>query len=201
MLFINPFLLLHLSISNPLDISSIHKARKFCIFTSFTTQWKQFIYLILFFSSVHHWKFLSCKNVFLPMQSEILLHKTRTCSYPCGGDCIGSEVKFRFFCGWLIVKLLFRMILPSLARRLAKGTAGGLTDRQGPFSLVWRRNWRDHCLHSTALRVRGCLSQLQWRMEWAWQSVHEGSLSPTPLSFTTSPKNVIEKLMSFEWLI
>lgn len=59
------------------------------------------------------------------------------------------------------------MVLPTLARRLAKGTAGGLTERQGPFSLDWRSNWTEHCLHSTPLRFRGCLPQLQCSMEWA----------------------------------
>lgn len=117
MLFIHPFLLSHLrSISNHLDISSIHKARKCCISTSFTTWWKTFIYFILFFWSVYHCKFLSWNSVFLPMQSEVLLQKTRTCAYLCRGDCIGSEVKFRFFCVWFIIKLLFRMSLPCLAR-------------------------------------------------------------------------------------
>lgn len=122
---------------------------------------------ILFFSSVHRCKFLSWNKVFLPLQSEILLHKTRSCLYPCGGNCIGSEVKYRFFSGWSIIKLVFRMILPSLARRLAKGTSGGLTERQGPFSSDWRSNWTDHWLHSTPLRFRGCLLQLQCRMGWA----------------------------------
>lgn len=190
------FLFLHLgSISNHLDISSVHKARKFYISTSFTTQWKPFIYFILFFWSVHHCKFLSWKNVFLSMQSEILFHKARTCSYPWGGDSIGSEVKFRFFCGWFCEVTLQNDITQS-SQEIGQRHSRRIDWEAGPFSLDWRSNWRDHCLHSTDLRFRGCLSNFT-----TWQSVHEGCLFPTHLSFTTSPKKVIRKLMSFQWLI
>lgn len=44
-----------------------------------------------------------------------------------------------------------------------------------------------------AQRLQQCVSE-------TIQSVHKGCLSPTSPSFTTSSKNVIEKLMSFEWL-
>lgn len=122
-------------ISNHLDISSIHKARKFHLSTSFITQWKTSLP-----SSLHQCIFANFSNErkhFCPRKLIFYFRKGI-----CGGNCKGSKVKVRFFCGWFCYKVNLQNYKTKPREETGEEAAGGLRGRDRCWSLAIWVEWK-----------------------------------------------------------
>lgn len=118
MLFIHPFLLLPLRrISNHLDISYIHKAMKFCISTSFTIQWKAFLSFFFLFCQCIIANFCHERKYFCPCKLSFCVMKPGTAHIPVKPLEYAQRLNLDFSVTDPIIKLICRMILPSLAKK------------------------------------------------------------------------------------